>query len=39
VTAVAQIYSGLTESYKKVSSSDRVQIDAAAAPVLAALAK
>ncbi|MFN2602206.1 MAG: hypothetical protein ABR582_05555 [Gemmatimonadaceae bacterium] len=37
VTAVAQIYSGLTESYKKVSLSDRAQIDAAAAPVLAAL--
>jgi hypothetical protein len=36
-TAVAQIYSGLTESYKKVSLSDRAQIDAAAAPVLAAL--
>jgi hypothetical protein len=36
-TAAAQIYSGLTESYKKVSLSDRAQIDAAAAPVLAAL--
>ena len=38
-TAVAQIYNGLTESYKHVSVSDRAQLDAAAAPVLAALAK
>lgn len=36
-SAVAQIYSGLTESYKKVSLSDRAQIDVAAAPILAAL--
>jgi len=36
-TAVAQINSGLTESYKKISVSDRALVNAAATPVLAAL--
>ena len=37
VTAIADIYSGLGEAYKKVGVSDRAKLDLAAAPVLAAL--
>jgi len=37
VTAIADIYSGLSEAYKKVDVSDRATLDALAAPVLSAL--
>jgi hypothetical protein len=37
VTAITDIYSGLTEAYKKVGVSDRAKLDGLAAPVLAAL--
>jgi hypothetical protein len=37
VTAIADIYSGLAEAYKKVGVSDRANLDALAAPVLGAL--
>lgn len=36
-TAITQIYSGITEAYKKVGASDRAKLDVLAAPVLAAL--
>jgi hypothetical protein len=36
-TSIARIYSGLAEGYKKVGVSDRANLDALAAPVLAAL--
>ena len=37
VTAIADIYSGISEAYKKVGVSDRANLDALAAPVLSAL--
>jgi hypothetical protein len=37
VTAIADIYSGLSSAYGKVGVSDRANLDALAAPVLAAL--